>query len=204
MTKPAAPPRLWAKVLRAAVVVAVIGVVLRVSTLGAGLTLLLIAVFWRLGPGRRPPGAARRLRFTREGRYLVAITLGIGFAAVNTGNNLLFLVLGMLLSFIIVSGVLSEQTLRGLSVIRDLPRDVHAGRPFLTGITLTNTKARVPSFSIQVEDIVDGRPVAKKCYFLKVPAGASQQTSYRSEFPGAAPTPTRGCAWAPASPSRSS
>ncbi|MCB9547621.1 MAG: DUF58 domain-containing protein [Myxococcales bacterium] len=131
---------------------------------------------------RRARGRSR-LRFTREGRYLVAITLGIGFAAVNTGNNLLFLVLGMLLSFIIVSGVLSEQTLRGLAVVRDLPREVHAGHPFLTGITLTNTKTRLPSFSIQVEDIVDGRPVAKKCYFLKVPAGASQQTSYRSEFP---------------------
>ncbi len=124
----------------------------------------------------------RTLKFTREGRYLVAITLGIGFAAINTGNNLLFLVLGMLLSLIIVSGVLSEHALRALEVARDLPRQAHAGRPFLTGVRLHNRKKRLPSFSIQVEDMVDGRPVAKKCYFLKVPAGASQQTSYRTEL----------------------
>jgi len=122
------------------------------------------------------------LRFTREGKSLVLITLGVGFAAVNTGNNLLYLVLGMLLAMIIVSGVLSEQTLRGLRVRRELPRQVFAGRPFLTGIALSNEKSKLPSFSVQVEDVIDGRPLAKKCYFLKVPAGARQHTSYRAEF----------------------
>ena len=33
----------------------------------------------------RPP---RRLSFTREGKYFVGITIGVGFAAINTGNNL--------------------------------------------------------------------------------------------------------------------
>ncbi|MGK0361609.1 MAG: hypothetical protein ACI9U2_003927 [Bradymonadia bacterium] len=128
---------------------------------------------------RRGGTTRTRLKFTREGRYLVAITLGVGFAAVNTGNNLLYLVLGMLLSMIVVSGILSEQTLRRLKVERELPRTVHAGRPFLTAITLTNRKARLPSFSIQVEDLLAAGG-AKKCYFLKVPAGARQQTSYRA------------------------
>ena len=49
----------------------------------------------------RPP---RRLQFTREGKYFVGITLGVGFAAINTGNNLLYLLLGMMLSLIIASG----------------------------------------------------------------------------------------------------
>ncbi len=129
-----------------------------------------------------PRRARTRLKFTREGRYFVAITLGVGFAAINTGNNLLYLLLGMTLSMIIVSGILSEQALRGLVAERDLPHEVHAGRPFLTGITLANTKRRLPSFSVQVEDVLDG-PAAKKCYFLKVPPGARQQTSYRTELP---------------------
>ena len=128
---------------------------------------------------RRGTTTRTRLKFTREGRYLVAITLGVGFAAVNTGNNLLYLILGMLLSMIVVSGILSEQTLRRLKVERELPRTVHAGRPFLTAITLTNAKTRLPSFSVQVEDLLASGG-AKKCYFLKVPAGARQQTSYRA------------------------
>jgi len=57
----------------------------------------------------RPP---RRLKLTREGKYFIGITFGVGFAAINTGNNLLYLLLGMLLSMIVVSGVLSELSLR--------------------------------------------------------------------------------------------
>ena len=49
----------------------------------------------------RPP---RKLKFTREGKFFVGITLGVGFAAINTGNNLLYLLLGMLLALIVVSG----------------------------------------------------------------------------------------------------
>jgi hypothetical protein len=66
--------------------------------------------FW----GRWP----RRLKLTREGKYFIFITFGVGVAAINTGNNLLYLLLGMLLSLIIVSGVLSELSLRHLTVAR--------------------------------------------------------------------------------------
>lgn len=130
---------------------------------------------------RRPP-PRRRLRFTREGRYFVGLTLGVGFAAINTGNNLLYLVLGMMLSIIVVSGILSELALKGLEVARSLPVEVHAGSPYLTGIAVHNAKTRLASFSVQVEDVIDGHALAKKCYFLKLPPRARQNTSYRSEF----------------------
>lgn len=141
---------------------------------------LTVRLWLRRRRAGHPP--RRALRFTREGRYLVAITLGVGFAAINTGNNLLYLFLGMLLSMIIISGVLSEQTLRRLEVVRELPPQAFARRPFLTGIVLGNRKRYLPSFSVQVEDIIEGRPLSKKCYFLKVPAQARQSTSYRTEF----------------------
>jgi uncharacterized protein (DUF58 family) len=127
----------------------------------------------------RPP---RRLQFTREGKYFVGITFGVGFAAINTGNNLLYLLLGMMLSLILASGVLSEMSLRGLEVSRQPPARLHAGRPFLMGIGLRNHKKRLPSFSIEVEDLVAGKPLDKKCYFLKLPAGRLQHTSYRHVF----------------------
>ena len=85
-------------------------------------------VAWAL---MRPP---RRLRFTREGKVFIGITFGVGFAAVNTGNNLLYLVLGLLLSLVILSGVLSEIALRGLEFRRRLPRRAYAGTPALVEI----------------------------------------------------------------------
>ena len=42
-------------------------------------------------PRWRPP---RRLRITREGKYFLGITFGVGLAAINTANNLLYLLLG--------------------------------------------------------------------------------------------------------------
>lgn len=133
----------------------------------------------RAGRWLRPP---RRLRVTREGKYFLAITVGIGFAAINTGNNLLYLLLGWMLSMIVASGVLSEQSLRGLRVARRPPARVHAGRPFLMGISLTNIKRRLPSFSIEIEDLEGQKALDKKCYFLKIPAGRTQTTSYRHVF----------------------
>src|SRR4051812_12294942 len=97
----------------------------------------------------RPP---RRLRFTREGKVFIGITFGVGFAAVNTGNNLLYLVLGLLLSLVILSGVLSEIALRGLEFRRRLPRRAYAGMPALVEIEVHNKKRFAPSYSIEVED----------------------------------------------------
>ena len=63
----------------------------------------------------RPP---RQLRPTRAGWSFFALTFGVGFAALNTGNNLLYLVLSLMLAFLVLSGVLSESALRGIALRR--------------------------------------------------------------------------------------
>jgi uncharacterized protein (DUF58 family) len=138
-----------------------------------------MGVWARLRRRLRPP---RRLRFTREGRVIVLLAVGVGFAAINTGNNLLYLLLGWLLSFIIASGILSEMTLKRLGVERRPPPRVHANEPFLMEVVIENTKERRASYSIEVEDLLGGAPLDKRCYFLKIPAGKSQRTSYRHTF----------------------
>jgi uncharacterized protein (DUF58 family) len=127
----------------------------------------------------RPP---RRLSFTREGRIIIVLSVGVGFAAINTGNNLLYLLLGWLLSFIIASGILSELTLKHLVVERRPPPRVFAGEPFLMEVVIRNAKPTRASFSIEVEDLIGTTPLDKRCYFLKIPAAKSQRTSYRHTF----------------------
>lgn len=126
---------------------------------------------------RRP--SARQLRFTREGRVFVLVTLGVGAAAVNTGNNLLYLVLGMLLSLIVLSGILSELVLREIELERRLPRRAFAGAPCLIELVVRNDKRRVPSYSIEIEDFAPREPSDRRCYFLKIPARGKQAASYR-------------------------
>jgi uncharacterized protein (DUF58 family) len=123
--------------------------------------------------------APRRLKFTREGKFFVGITLGVGFAAINTGNNLLYLLLGMLLALIIVSGLMSELSLRDLTVVRRLPLRAQVGRPHLVEIEVFNHKRRVPSYAIEVEDLRAGQPADKRCFFLKISPKSAQVAAYR-------------------------
>ena len=124
----------------------------------------------------------RRFPPTREGWWFLIATLLLGLAAINAGLNLLFLVWGMMLFLVLASGVLSELCLRKLVVARKTPRAIHAGAPYLMGISLSNRKRRLPSFSVEVEDLVSGRPLDKRCYFLKLPAGRTQETAYRHQL----------------------
>jgi uncharacterized protein (DUF58 family) len=124
----------------------------------------------------RPP---RRLKFTREGKFFVGITLGVGFAAINTANNLLYLLLGMLLALIVVSGVMSELSLRDLTVVRRLPLRAQVGRAHLVEIEVYNHKVHVPSYAIEVEDLRFGQPADKRCFFLKISPQSAQVAAYR-------------------------
>ncbi|MGH0034692.1 MAG: DUF58 domain-containing protein [Myxococcota bacterium] len=92
------------------------------------------------------------LRPTRAGWCFFAVIFAVGFAALNTGNNLLYLVLSLMLAFLALSGVLSESALRGLEVRRRLPREIFAGRPNSVVLEIHNRQQRVPSFAIVVED----------------------------------------------------
>jgi uncharacterized protein (DUF58 family) len=134
------------------------------------------ASWWARWRAQKPP---RRLKFTREGKFFVGITLGVGFAAINTGNNLLYLLLGMLLALIVVSGLMSELSLRDLTVVRRLPLRAQVKRGHLVEIEVFNHKGRTPSYAIEVEDLRAGQPADKRCFFLKISPKSAQVAAYR-------------------------
>ncbi|MBX5482501.1 MAG: DUF58 domain-containing protein [Myxococcaceae bacterium] len=95
----------------------------------------------------RPP---RSLRITPAGRTFLIVTLGVGLGALNTGNNLLYLVLGLQLSLIVISGVLSERCLRGLTVRRLGADGAFAGEPF--AFRWAVRRARGHSFALELQE----------------------------------------------------
>jgi uncharacterized protein (DUF58 family) len=123
--------------------------------------------------------AKRGLRFTREGRVFVLTTIGVGAASVNTGNNMLYLVLGLMLSLIVLSGVLSDLVLYRLVLQRSLPTRAFVGRPSVIEITVMNEKQWFPSFSIEVEDRSSTEKAERPCYFFRIGPRSEQILAYR-------------------------
>lgn len=90
-------------------------------------------------------------RMTREGGVYVFGTLLIALAAINTGNNLLFLILACLISIILMSGILSSISLSGVALRLELPEHIFAGQTVRAVVHLYNEKVTLPSFSLRVE-----------------------------------------------------
>ncbi|MGH9676315.1 MAG: DUF58 domain-containing protein, partial [Candidatus Acidiferrum sp.] len=88
--------------------------------------------------------------FTRIGAIYVAIIFVIGIAGLNTGNNLLYIIVSALLAAIVVSGVASAGMLRRLELDASLPMHVFARRKVLGRFTLRNHRLWAPAFSISV------------------------------------------------------
>jgi len=83
----------------------------------------------------------------------VLFTLGsfaVGFAAFNTGNNLLYLLFGAMLGLMLLSGWLSEQAIRRIAVSRRVPRGVTVGNPARIQYEIQNKKRWLPSLALEV------------------------------------------------------
>jgi uncharacterized protein (DUF58 family) len=94
----------------------------------------------------------RRLRFQPSGVVVLVGVLSLGLATLNTGNNLLYLLVGALLGLILASGWASERTLTGLRIARRVPFGVTAGQPARIEYQVSNRKRRLPSGSLELRD----------------------------------------------------
>ena len=106
---------------------------------------------------RRTPlrwlGYKMEYKVTRQGWFYIVGIILISLAALNTGNNLLFLILSTLIAIILMSGILSSITLSGVAMRLDLPEHIFAGQPVRASIELANEKLTLPSFSLRVEAV---------------------------------------------------
>ena len=122
----------------------------------------------------------RTLQVTREGGGFIFLLFGVGIGAINTGNNLLYLVLAMCCSFIAVSGVLSELTLNEISVQASLPKTVYPDDSYPLHLKISNSKNTAPSFSLYVEfpqDRIGRYRIDQTAYTYQIPSLSSVNKS---------------------------
>ena len=118
----------------------------------------------------------RTIRPTRDGWWCLGAALGLGFAAMNTGNNLLYLMASLLLALIIVSGILSEQSMRRLLLRAVVPEEIYAERPSPLGVRARNTKRWLPSYSVTLES------GANRLYLDRLGAGEERLLTWETTF----------------------
>ena len=132
-------------------------------------------------------GYKMEYRVTREGWIYILGILLVAAAALNTGNNLLFLILACLIAIILMSGILSSITLSGVEIRLELPEHIFAGQPVRGLLELQNEKLTLPSFSLRAEAVPnsDSRAAAlleTPVYFPYVPKHDRVQQSVPMTF----------------------
>jgi len=120
----------------------------------------------------------RSTRFTPEGVYFLLFTCAVGVAAINTGNNLFYLLLAMMLSIILISGIVAEYCLRQLEFQRCLPDLFFANEPVMATLMVKNRKSRWPSFSLRFFDVCDGSDVDRRLAIGQLLPGSGRLLSY--------------------------
>jgi len=132
---------------------------------------------------------------TSGGGVFLVIIIVVGFAAWNTGNNLLFLVFSLLCSALFVGWVAARSSLRDLTVSARFPDHIFAAEAAPVIVTLRNNKRVLPSFSIVVEargpnNDADEVPKRRRrylkrllAYFSYVPHSAAAEQRVEQIFP---------------------
>jgi uncharacterized protein (DUF58 family) len=89
------------------------------------------------------------VEFTREGLVFIFLSLAIGAAAVNTGNNILYLIFSLMLGLIVVSGIFSRRILAGLSASIEFPAYIFSEVSVPCYVTVVNKKTSFPSIGVR-------------------------------------------------------
>jgi uncharacterized protein (DUF58 family) len=125
-------------------------------------------------------------RLPREGKVYLAGIFFIFLAALNTGNNLLFMILASMIAGILMSGILSSISLTGTEMKLELPEHIFAEQPVLAAVELRNEKLTLPSFSLRVvgdEKKAQGQILSRPVYFPYIPKQRSTRQQVELAFP---------------------
>jgi uncharacterized protein (DUF58 family) len=97
------------------------------------------------------------IQINKAGFLYILLTLLIGFSAVNTGNNLVYIVTSALLSYMMISGIFGSRNLHAVDVSLEFPAEIYAGADVPVRVRLVNRRKLMPAFLIRIA--VNGREI---------------------------------------------
>jgi uncharacterized protein (DUF58 family) len=108
------------------------------------------------------PARTQKVSLTAPGAVLILLAIGIGVAAYNTANNILFLTLALLLGGLVLSGVLSWLNFRKIRWWLEVDTPMRVGREHLAIVHVTNGKKVMPVHGLVFEVASSSAPTSKE------------------------------------------
>ncbi len=91
------------------------------------------------------------IKILKPGYIYIVTVIFLGFAGINTGNNLIYLITSFLLGIMGISGFFGKRNIENLNISINLPNEIFANCETIIGIKIKNKKRFFPSFLIEVE-----------------------------------------------------
>jgi uncharacterized protein (DUF58 family) len=104
------------------------------------------------------------------------LLVSIAMAGFNSGNNLLYLISGVMLGAVLVSLIAGRINISGISAERRVPNYVFAGHPFRVTLQLTNKKRFFKSFGISLREGATG---SDPLYFFYIESNGTRTEESR-------------------------
>ncbi|MBP8645339.1 MAG: DUF58 domain-containing protein [Syntrophobacteraceae bacterium] len=91
------------------------------------------------------------IKINKAGYIYILLTILVGFAAVNTANNLVYIIASALLSYMLVSGIFGRANIYGVKPTVRLPGEIYAGTETPVQVQVANPGRFLPALLIRVE-----------------------------------------------------
>ncbi len=130
----------------------------------------------------------RGMSFTKAGVYTTGLVMLLGFLATSSGSNAFFIALGFGLSLLIISGLLSERSMKHFRFERLQATTAEAGKPFSVPFTVRNASRTWFLFGVESLALVQlprfrllnaKLPSDMEARLLSLPPGETREVSGR-------------------------
>ncbi len=109
------------------------------------------------------------IKVNKWGTFYIMLTIAVGFAATNTMNNLLYLVLAFLLSLMTVSGIVSRRNLRKIEFVVTPPPEIYKNKPAYFMVKIRSKSGKKFNIFVELEGVRRGLHVVEKDEQLAIP-----------------------------------
>lgn len=90
------------------------------------------------------------IKITKAGWFYIFLTIFLGVSGINTGNNLIYLIVAAFLSFMAVSGIFGKRNLSKIDVRIELPEEIYADTSAPVKVIIRNNRRFLPVFLMRV------------------------------------------------------